>query len=579
MEPDRTIRRRRLISDPDSLPPAIHPVLRRVYAGRGVQAADQLSLGLVRLQSADALTNIDAAAGLVADAVTQGRRILVVGDFDADGATSTALAVLALRAMGAAWVDFVVPNRFEYGYGLTPEIVAVALERHPDLIVTVDNGVSSVDGVAVAKQAGVDVLVTDHHLPGQRLPGADVIINPNLPGDAFPSKHLAGVGVIFYVLAALRAELRRRHWFRDKGVTEPRLADYLDLVALGTIADVVPLDYNNRVLVANGLGRIRQGQCRPGLLALLQVGGRSHSRAVASDLGFAVAPRLNAAGRLDDMTLGIACLLEDDAARASRLAAELDGLNRERREIEAGMKEEALAMLHQWEDEPSGELPFGLCLFDERWHAGVIGIVAARVRERVHRPVIVFARDRGDRLKGSARSISGVHIRDTLEAVSTRYPGLIERFGGHAMAAGLSLRRQDLDVFRGAFDAELRRRVEPEDLEGLLLSDGEIRPGDMTLELADELREGGPWGQGFPEPVFDGAFRVHSRRIVAERHLKLSVEPPGGGARVDAIAFNRALSWRDGLPDALRLAYRLDVNEFRGARQMQLVVELLAPAV
>lgn len=577
MEPDRTIRRRRLISDPASLPPAIHPVLRRVYAGRGVQAADQLSLGLVRLQSADALANIGAAARLVADAVTQGRRILIVGDFDADGATSTALAVLALRAMGAAWVDFVVPNRFEFGYGLTPEIVAVALERHPDLIITVDNGVSSIDGVAAAKQAGVDVLVTDHHLPGPRLPGANVIINPNLPGDAFPSKHLAGVGVSFYVLAALRAELRRRHWFREMGIAEPRLADYLDLVALGTVADVVPLDYNNRVLVANGLGRIRQGQCRPGLLALLQIAGRSHSRAVASDLGFSVAPRLNAAGRLDDMTLGIACLLEEDAERARRFAAELDGLNRERREIEAGMKEEALAMLHQWGDEPSRELPFGLCLFDEQWHAGVIGIVAARVRERLHRPAVVFACDRGDRLKGSARSISGVHIRDTLEAVSTRYPGLIERFGGHAMAAGLSLRRQDLDVFREAFDAELRRRMEPADLEGLLLSDGEIRPGDMTLGLADELREGGPWGQGFPEPVFDGEFRVRSRRIVAEKHLKLSVEPPGGGAPVDAIAFNRARSWCDGLPDAVRLAYRVDVNEFRGSQQMQLVVELLAP--
>lgn len=578
MQLARAIRRRRLIADPGTLPAAIHPVLRRVYAGRGVQAVDQLSFGLDRLQPAEALTNIDAAARLLADAVIRGRRILIVGDFDADGATSTALAVLALRAMGVTRVDFVVPNRFEYGYGLTPEIVAVALERRPHLIVTVDNGISSIDGVAAAKQAGVDVLVTDHHLPGPQLPAADVIVNPNLPGDDFPSKHLAGVGVIFYVLAALRAELRARRWFTDKGRTVPRLADYLDLVALGTVADVVPLDYNNRVLVANGLRRIRQGQCRPGLLALLQIAGRSHAGAVTSDLGFAVAPRLNAAGRLDDMTLGIACLLEDDAGAAQRLATELDSLNRERREIEAGMKADALGMLDQWYEERDKALPYGLCLFDERWHAGVIGIVAARVRERVHRPVIVFAPDQGAMLKGSARSVGSVHIRDTLEAVATRHPGLVEKFGGHAMAAGLSLRRDDLDVFREAFDAQLRRCLEPADLEGVLLSDGEIGPLDITLELADAIREGGPWGQGFPEPLFDGEFRVNRYRIVGEHHLKLTVTPLAGGAPVDAIAFNQAAAWGQTLPDHMRLAYRLDVNEFRGVRQPQLIVELLAPA-
>ena len=575
MQPVRTIRRRRLLTDPERLPPAIHPVLRRVYAGRGVQDVEQLSFGLDRLQPADALTNIGAAARLLADAVTTGRRILIVGDFDADGATSTALAVLALRAMGAAHVDFLVPNRFEYGYGLTPEIVAVALERRPGIIVTVDNGISSMEGVAAAKRAGVDVLVTDHHLPGPQLPAADVIVNPNLPGDGFPSKQLAGVGVIFYVLAGLRAELRTRRWFGEKGISAPRLADYLDLVALGTVADVVPLDYNNRVLVANGLRRIRQGQCRPGLLALLQIAGRSHGRAVASDLGFAVAPRLNAAGRLDDMTLGIACLLEDNPAAAKRLATELDSLNRERREIEAEMKADALGMLDRWDGNDGAALPYGLCLFDEHWHAGVIGIVAARVRERVHRPVIVFAPDQGGLLKGSARSIGGVHIRDTLEAVATRYPGLVEKFGGHAMAAGLSLRRADLDTFREAFDAQLRRCLEPADLEGALLSDGELGPPDMTLDLADAIREGGPWGQGFPEPLFDGAFRVAGHRIVGEHHIKLRVAPPGG-APVDAIAFHQAAAWGGGLPGLVRLAYRLEVNEFRGTRQPQLVVDLVA---
>ena len=572
------IRRRALLSDPDLLPSALHPVLRRVYAARGISDAGQLAFGLTELQRAEALTNLGLAASLLADACMQGRRILIVGDFDADGATSSALAVLAFRAMGADHVDYLVPNRFEYGYGLTPEIVTVALERRPDIIVTVDNGISSLDGVLAARQAGVDVVITDHHLPGPVLPAADAIVNPNLPDDDFPSKCLAGVGVIFYVLAGTRAELRRRGWFAARAGGEPRLADLLDLVALGTVADVVPLDYNNRILVANGLSRIRQGQCRPGIVALLAIAGRDHRRTVASDLGFTVAPRLNAAGRLDDMSLGIACLLADDDESARRLAAELDALNRERREIESGMKAEALATVDRWAQPGNAELPYGLCLFDENWHPGVIGIVAARVREHVNRPVIVFAPDQDDWLKGSARSISGVHIRDVLDSLASRHPELLAKFGGHAMAAGLSIRRRNLGAFREALDAELRRSVDPARFEGMLLSDGEIDPADMTLALADEIREGGPWGQGFPEPLFDGEFRVHSHRVVGEDHLKLAVSPVAGGSTIDAIAFRQAGAWQQGVPDILRLVYRYDVNLFRGDRQSQLVCDFMAPA-
>jgi len=570
--PGLRVKRRPLLTDPAVLPQSIHPVLRRVYAARGLTDAAHLGFGLNRLHSHSSLLNVQDAANLLADAVIQAHSILVVGDFDTDGATSTALAVLALRSMGAAKVDYLVPNRFEYGYGLTPEIVAVALERKPDLIVTVDNGISSLEGVEAARAAGVAVLITDHHLAGPVLPAADVIVNPNLPGDGFPSKYLAGVGVVFYVLAALRGELRRRHWFED-GREEPRLADFLDLVALGTVADVVPLDYNNRVLVANGLGRIRSGSCRPGILALLGVAGRNSGRIVASDLGFAVAPRLNAAGRLDDMSLGIACLLEDDGNRARELASELDALNRERREIEQGMKEEAMSMVEAIGDQADDALPFGICLFDERWHQGVIGIVASRVRERFHRPAIVFAPEDEEQIRGSARSAPGVHIRDTLEAIASRYPGMLTRFGGHAMAAGLAIRRADLEAFSAAFDAEIRRQVDESDLEGMLLSDGTLEPGEVGLELAEILRDGGPWGQAFPEPLFDGVFNVIGHRVVGEHHLKMTVEHTPDGGFLDAIAFNQAASWGRALPDRVHLAYRLDVNEYRGARTAQLVVE------
>ena len=549
----------------------LHPVLARVYRARGVTDADALADALDRLLHWRELGGIARAATLLADAVERDERILVVGDFDADGATSAALAVGVLRACGARHVDFLVPNRFEYGYGLTPEIVALAAERHaPDLIMTVDNGVSSHAGVAAANARGIRVLVTDHHLPGVTLPDAAAIVNPNLDGDAFPSKALAGVGVVFYLMLALRGELASR------GREAPRLADWLDLVALGTVADVVPLDRNNRILVAQGLKRIRAGRMRPGIRALLSVAGRDASRVCAADIAFAVAPRLNAAGRLEDMTLGIECLLTDDQDRAHELAVRLDQLNVERRDIERDMHDEARRILERTK---LADAPIGVCLYEPNWHQGVVGIVAARVKERLHRPVIAFARTAPGEIKGSARSIPGFHVRDALDTVAARHPALLQKFGGHAMAAGLSIAEQDFTPFAAAFDAVARERLAATDLEQVLVSDGELTPDELCLELADAVRDGGPWGQGFPEPLFDGAFELLECRTVGERHLKLRVQPPGLRRRFDAIAFNAA----DGRAEPaagtlLRLAYRLDVNEWRGNRSVQLVVEHLEPA-
>jgi len=553
---------------------ALHPVLARVYAARAVRSAEDLERSLDRLLPADALMGIDQAVKVLCDAVMEGKRILIVGDFDADGATSSALAVRALRALGAAHVDFLVPNRFEYGYGLTPEIVAVGEGREPDLIVTVDNGISSVDGVAAARAAGMQVVVTDHHLAGEQLPAADAIVNPNQPGDTFPSKYLAGVGVIFYVTLALRAALREEGWFARNGMDEPNMARFLDLVALGTVADVVPLDRNNRILVDQGLRRIRAGQCCPGILALLEIAGRQRHRLAASDLGFAVAPRLNAAGRLQDMALGIECLLTDDTAAARDMARQLDDLNRERREIETQMRDQAMAdieRLHLDPDAPS--LPVALCLFDEQWHQGVIGILASRVKEKLHRPVIAFAPAGDDEIKGSARSIPGLHIRDALDAVAARHPGLISKFGGHAMAAGLSLARENFEAFRAAFAEEVRAHLSDADLQGVVYSDGELEAEDLNLEMAQQLRDGGPWGQGFPEPIFDGVFEILDRRIVGENHVKMQVRPLGGGPRLEAIAFRAADDPWPPEGEPARLAFRLDVNEFRGNRTAQLVVE------
>jgi len=563
-------------------PPAwagqLHPVLARVYAARGVGSADELEYALRGLLPATVLAGMETAVGLLEQALEKRWRILVVGDFDADGATSTALALRALRALGGAAVDYLVPNRFEYGYGLTPEIVAVAAERRPDLIITVDNGISSIAGVAAARERGIRVLVTDHHLPGAELPAADAIVNPNQPGDTFASKNLAGVGVIFYVMLALRAHLRGHGWFARRGIAEPNLAQFLDLVALGTVADVVPLDHNNRVLVAQGLARIRSGNCCAGITALLEVAGREPRRLVASDLGFTVGPRLNAAGRLDDMSHGIECLLADAPGEARRLAGELDRLNRERREIETRMREEALAAVAAMEGEEASDR-LGVTLFREDWHQGVVGLVASRIKERLHRPVIAFAPGGdGDELRGSARSVPGVHIRDLLDTIAARHPGLLIKFGGHAMAAGLSLLRPDLEAFDTAFNRELARLVSLEDLRGRIRSDGVLDASELSLDLAQRIREGGPWGQGFPEPLFHGEFEVLSQRPVGgDRHLKLQLGLPGVEQLLDAIAFNVEADLLESPLTRVLVVYRLDVNEYRGRRSLQLLIERLHP--
>lgn len=565
----RIIRRGAETGGTDELPDGMHPVLRRIYCTRHVRSARELDRSFEGLASPDALKGMPQAVALLAHALRERKRIMVIADFDADGATSCALMLRALRALGAKDVDYLVPNRFEYGYGLTPEIVEVAAQRKPDLLVTVDNGISSIDGVRAAQAHGMKVLITDHHLAGAQLPAADAIVNPNQPGCEFPSKALAGVGTAFYTMLALRAHLRASDWFATQGIAEPNLAKLLDLVALGTFADVVPLDANNRILVSQGLMRIRAGQCVPGISALTEVGGRKLERLNAADLGFVIGPRLNAAGRLTDMSLGIECLLADDVERARELARTLDQLNRERREIERGMNDQAVVAVAALQLE-SG-LPRGLCLFDETWHQGLIGIVAARVRERTHRPVIAFAPSTGTEIKGSARSVAGLHVRDALDSIATRHPTLLRKFGGHAMAAGLTLERAHYQDFVAAFDEEVSRWLNDDDLCGTILSDGELATADFTLDLAEALRSGGPWGCGFPEPIFDGTFDVVDRRVVGEKHLKLVLRA-AGGRTIEAIAFRAAES-----PAAnerrIHAAYKLDVNEYQGNRSVQLVVE------
>lgn len=562
---------------PDTLPDLgdLPPLLTRLYAARGVRAAAELDKGLARLVPYAQLRGIEQAVTLLADAIENQQRILIVGDFDADGATASSVGVLGLRQLGAAHVDYLVPNRFEYGYGLTPEIVAVALQRSPDLLVTVDNGISSLDGVAAAKAAGLKVVVTDHHLPGPELPDADAIVNPNQPKCSFPSKCIAGVGVIFYVLLALRARLRAQDWFARSGRQEPNLAELLDLVALGSVADVVPLDANNRIFVHQGLARIRAGRARPGLRAILEVAGRDPARITSTDLGFILGPRLNAAGRLDDMSLGIECLLCEDEALARDMAVQLDQLNQDRKAIEQGMQREALAQL---KDLPIDDMPFGLCLFDPDWHQGVIGILASRLKERYHRPTIAFADAGEGMLKGSARSVPGLHIRDALDAVAARHPGLISKFGGHAMAAGLSLPQENFGAFAMAFDAEVRRQLTDDDLAGRLLSDGCLGVEEFHLELAKALRHAGPWGQHFPEPLFHGIFQIVHQRLVGERHLKLVVKSECGSLQLDGIAFNidRELWPNPGIRWA-EVAYKLDVNEYRGQESVQLLVQHISP--
>lgn len=565
------VRIRRIAADSSApLPQTPADLLRRIYSHRG-ESDSGAELSLAALLPYDTLAGLQPAVDLLISTLRAGRRILVVGDYDADGATGSALAVLGLRALGASEVSYLVPSRFANGYGLNPPVVDAAAALAPGLLMTVDNGIASLAGVEHANRLGIPVLVTDHHLAGAVLPQAAAIVNPNQPGCAFPSKHLAGVGVVFYVLAALRAELRRLGWFAA-GRPEPNLAALLDLVALGTVADVVTLDRNNRILVEHGLRRIRAGQCRPGVRALLQIGGRDPARATATDLGFVAAPRLNAAGRLADMSLGVECLLTDDPALALDLAARLHALNQERREIEAGMREQAEAAIDRLALQGDA-LPAGLCLFGANWHQGVSGIVAARLRERYHRPTIAFA-DGGDGfLRGSARSVEGLHIRDLLDLIDRRHPGLVERFGGHAMAAGLSLRPESLPTFRSAYRQAVQEVLGERPAVREIQSDGELAPGLLRLETAETLRLGGPWGKGFAEPLFDGDFEVSSARLVGERHLKLRVRC-GAGPVLDAIGFGQA-ERLEAARGRVRLAYRLDVNDYLGQRAPQLILEHL----
>lgn len=568
--------RRREIGVEDQLPADLPPLLKRLYLQRGVRSAAELERGAKHLLPFSSLNGLDEAVELLHQALLDGRRIMVVGDFDADGATSTALTVLALRSMGGHNVQYLVPNRFDDGYGLSPEVVEQARARGAQLILTVDNGISSHSGVVCAHQHGIPVLVTDHHLPGETLPEAEAIVNPNLRDCEFPSRALAGVGVAFYLMMALRAHLRKLGWF---GATraEPNLAELLDLVALGTVADVVPLDVNNRILVWQGLSRIRAGKCRPGIRALLEIANRDARQLVASDLGFALGPRLNAAGRLDDMSVGVALLLTDDITQARMLANELDALNQTRKEIEQGMQSEALALCQALERQLT-ELPLGLAFYHPEWHQGVVGILASRLKERFYRPVIAFAPAGDGTLKGSGRSIPGLHLRDALERLDTLYPGMMLKFGGHAMAAGLSLEATQFEAFRQRFADLLGEWLSEESLQSVIWSDGALQPGEFSLQTAELLREAGPWGQAFPEPAFDGKFKLLQQRLVGERHLKVMLEPLGGGPLIDGIAFNVDTTlWPDNSVRQVELAFKLDINEYRGNRSVQLIIDHLWP--
>ncbi|WLI76680.1 single-stranded-DNA-specific exonuclease RecJ [Kosakonia sp. H02] len=569
--------RRREVDDSVELADSLPPLLRRLYASRGVRNASELERSVKGMLPWQQLTGIDDAVTHLYNALREGLRIIVVGDFDADGATSTALSVLALRSLGCENVSYLVPNRFDDGYGLSPEVVDQAHARGAQLILTVDNGISSHAGVARAHALGIPVVVTDHHLPGDTLPDAEAIVNPNLRDCDFPSKSLAGVGVAFYLMLALRAFLRDNGWFESRGLAMPNLAELLDLVALGTVADVVPLDANNRILTWQGLSRIRAGRCRPGIKALLEIANRDAQKLAASDLGFALGPRLNAAGRLDDMSVGVALLLCDNLGEARQLASDLDALNQTRKEIEQGMQAEALTLCEQLE-RSSETLPGGLAMYHPEWHQGVVGILASRIKERFHRPVIAFAPAGEGVLKGSGRSVQGLHMRDALERLDTLYPGMMLKFGGHAMAAGLTLEEVHFDVFQQRFGELVTEWLDPALLQGEIISDGPLTAQEMTLDVAEMLREAGPWGQMFPEPLFDGEFRLLQQRLVGERHLKVMLEPVGGGPLLDGIAFNvDTTCWPDNGVRQVNIAYKLDVNEFRGNRSVQLIIENLWP--
>ena len=540
----------------------VDPRMARIYAARGINVQSDLNHNLAALLSPAQLASVQDAATLLADAIEARKRLLIVADYDADGATACAVGMRALAAMGAK-VDFIVPNRFEFGYGLTPEIVALAAQSSPDIIITVDNGIASVDGVAEANRRGIQVLVTDHHLPGQSLPDAAVIVNPNQVGDNFASKNLAGVGVIFYTMSALRAELRKRNYFQGK--VEPNLADLLDLVALGTVADVVRLDHNNRVIVEQGLARIRAGRASLGIRALMRIAGRDPSRASTYDLGFVVGPRLNAAGRLDDMSLGIACLLADNERTATELAAKLDTLNRERRSIEADMRDGALASL---EDVDVGAR-YALSLYDPGWHQGVVGILASRIREKYHRPVIAFAQDGQGNLKGSGRSIPGFHMRDALDVVTKRHPQLISKFGGHAMAAGLTIAETGMADFANAFDEVARELLTPADLAERIETDGTLDANELTFDFVQTI-DSQVWGQGFAVPSFTGHFRVLEQRVVGQKHLKLELS--SGGTTFEAMRFGSG----DALNASIDAVFRPSINEFRGQATLQLILQYIA---
>jgi len=587
---EKTILRRVSVSD-DHLPSSLHPVIKQVYAARGVSSDQELLLTANKLISAEQLFGLATGCQVLHQALENKDNICIVGDFDADGATSTALMITALNLLGSTNHQFLVPNRFEYGYGLTPEIVDLAAQSGAQLLITVDNGISCLAGVARAKELGLKVIVTDHHLPGKSLPNADAIINPNQVSCSFPSKALAGVGVAFYFMLAMRKYLREQNWFEQQNIAEPNIAQLLDLVALGTVADVVALDANNRILIEQGLKRIRAGATRPGIQALIEVAGKNQSRLTASDFGFALGPRINAAGRLDDMSYGINCLLATDINSARVMAAELDSLNKARREIEQGMQQEAEAIMKQLNFEGGSadgdnvhgnneeKIPFAISLFHQDWHQGVIGIVAGRLKEKYNRPSIVFAAvENSDEIKGSARSIPGLHIRDLLEHIDSQHPQLINKFGGHAMAAGLSIVKQDFDKFQQLFEQTAEQWLDADALQGKLYSDGCLPSKDMTLAFAEIVRAAGPWGQNFPEPVFDDKFTLVQQRIVGEKHLKIVVQKEG--QLFDGIAFNVDVkSWPNTKADSVHLAYRLDINEFRGKQTVQLMVESLQVAV
>ncbi|HHT0591702.1 TPA: single-stranded-DNA-specific exonuclease RecJ [Legionella anisa] len=559
--------------------PNMPDVLRRIFANRGITDPSQLDKQLQTLLPFDSLKGIDKACIRLETALREQHRILVVGDFDADGATSTALAITALRAMGAQFIDYLVPNRFEFGYGLTPQIVEVASKWKPRLIITVDNGIASIEGVEKANQLNIDVLITDHHLPGETLPNAYTIVNPNQSDCKFPSKSIAGVGVIFYVMLALRRHLVNINWFGEMNIAEPNMASFLDLVALGTVADVVGLDQNNRIMVNQGLARIRQGLCRVGIKALIEVSGRECARLREADLGFAIAPRLNAAGRLDDMALGIECLITSDQQQARNFCQQLDELNEERKQIETEMKEQAMLALEKLTlgtDYNSNHLPIVLCLFDKTWHQGVIGILAGRMKERYHRPVIAFAEVSDDELKGSARSVPDLNIRDVLAAIDKDHPGLICKFGGHAMAAGLSIHPSALEAFREALVLEVKKHIDFSQCEGELLTDGPLLPEELSLEIAQLIQQAGPWGQQFVEPVFDNVFEVLDQRIVGKNHLKMTLMTTQGNQQVDAIAFNVDLkSWPNYRAKYVHAAYKLDINFYQGRTRLQLLIQAI----